>query len=92
VVCVCVSTFTCRGVFLGSWGSSTNLAEAVTHQVVADRPSHKVETLRTFSSIIHFGIRNTPEQTRRTWKPQTDPNEPTPSTWGLSSHVTLMEM
>jgi hypothetical protein len=35
-----VSTFTGRGVFIGSWGSSTDLVEVVTHQVAADRTSH----------------------------------------------------
>jgi hypothetical protein len=40
--CVCVSTFTSRGVFIGPWGSSTNLAEAVTRQVAVGRPSHMV--------------------------------------------------
>jgi hypothetical protein len=39
-VCVCVSTFTGMGVFIEPWGSSIDLADAVTHQVVADRPSH----------------------------------------------------
>jgi hypothetical protein len=37
--CVC-SDFHYRGVFIGSWGSSTDLAEVVTHQVVAGWPSH----------------------------------------------------
>jgi hypothetical protein len=32
---VCVSTFNGRGVFIGPWESSTDLAEVVTHQVVA---------------------------------------------------------
>jgi hypothetical protein len=41
-VCVCVLTFTSRGVFIGQWGSSTYLAEAVTHQVAAGRPRHMV--------------------------------------------------
>jgi hypothetical protein len=36
-VCVCVSTFTGWGVFIGPWGSSTDLTEAVTHQVMAGR-------------------------------------------------------
>jgi hypothetical protein len=36
---VCVD-FHHRGLFMGPWGSSTDLAEAVTCQVVADRPSH----------------------------------------------------
>jgi hypothetical protein len=31
--CVCVLTFTGRGLFIGPWGSSTDLAEAVTRQV-----------------------------------------------------------
>jgi hypothetical protein len=31
------SDFHQRGVFIGLWGSSTNLAEAVTHQVVASQ-------------------------------------------------------
>jgi hypothetical protein len=38
---MCVSSdFHWRGVFIGSWVSSTDLAEAVTHQVAANRPSH----------------------------------------------------
>jgi hypothetical protein len=37
---VCVSTFTSRGVFIGLWGSYTDMAEAVTHQVVAGWTSH----------------------------------------------------
>jgi hypothetical protein len=41
---VCVSTFTIRGggggVFIGPWGSSTDLAEAITHQVVVGWPIH----------------------------------------------------
>jgi hypothetical protein len=37
---VCMSTFTSIGVFIGPRGSSTNLAEAVTRQVVAKWPSH----------------------------------------------------
>jgi hypothetical protein len=37
---VCVSTFTGRGVFIWPWGSSTDLAEAVTRQVAASQPSH----------------------------------------------------
>jgi hypothetical protein len=40
-VCVC-SDFHRRGVFIGSWGSSNDLAEAVTRQVVVGRPSHVV--------------------------------------------------
>jgi hypothetical protein len=39
---VCVSTFTSRGIFIGPWGSSTDLAEVVNHDVVAGRPSHVV--------------------------------------------------
>jgi hypothetical protein len=39
VVCV-YSDFHRTGVFIVSWGSSTDLVEAVTHQVVADRPTH----------------------------------------------------
>jgi hypothetical protein len=37
--CVC-SDFHQMGVFIGPWGSSTDLAEVVTHQVVAGQPSH----------------------------------------------------
>jgi hypothetical protein len=37
---VCVMTFSGRGVFIGPWGISTDLAEVVTRQVVASRPSH----------------------------------------------------
>jgi hypothetical protein len=33
------SYFHWRGVFIGPWGSSTYLAEAVTHQVAAGWPS-----------------------------------------------------
>jgi hypothetical protein len=33
MVCVLISTG--RGVFIGPWGSSTNLTKVVTHQVVA---------------------------------------------------------
>jgi hypothetical protein len=36
----CVSTFTGSRIFIGPWGSSTDLAEVVTHQVAAGRPSH----------------------------------------------------
>jgi hypothetical protein len=36
----CVSTFTSRGLFIGPWGSSTDLAKAVTHQVAAGRLRH----------------------------------------------------
>jgi hypothetical protein len=39
VWCVC-SDFHRRGVFIGSWVSSTDLVKAVTHQVVVGRPSH----------------------------------------------------
>jgi hypothetical protein len=38
VVCVLISTG--RVVFIGSCGSSTDLVEVVTHEVVAGRPSH----------------------------------------------------
>jgi hypothetical protein len=38
MVCVLISTG--RGVFIGPWGSSTNLTKVVTHQVVARQPSH----------------------------------------------------
>jgi hypothetical protein len=44
----CVSTFTSRGVFIGQWGRSTDLAEVVTHQMAAGRP------LSTFSTVIAF--------------------------------------
>jgi hypothetical protein len=37
---VCVMISTGGGVVIGSWGSSTDLAEAVAHQVTAGRPSH----------------------------------------------------
>jgi hypothetical protein len=37
----CVSShFHCRGVFIGPWGSSTDLENSVWCQVVAGRPSH----------------------------------------------------
>jgi hypothetical protein len=41
---VCVSTFTGRGLFIGPWGSSTDLAEAVTCQVAAGRPMSSPST------------------------------------------------
>jgi hypothetical protein len=50
MVCVCVLSFTSRGVFIGPWGSSTDLAEAVTHQVVAGRPSHMANQLMSSAS------------------------------------------
>jgi hypothetical protein len=34
------SDFHQRGLFIGPWGCSTDLAEAVTHQVAVSRPSH----------------------------------------------------
>jgi hypothetical protein len=40
MVCVLISTG--RGVFIGLWGSFTDLAKTVTHQVVVGRPSHVV--------------------------------------------------
>jgi hypothetical protein len=40
VWCVCSDFHQRGGVFTGSWGSSTDLAEVVTHQVAADWPSH----------------------------------------------------
>jgi hypothetical protein len=43
-------TFTGREVFIGPWGSSTNLAEVVTHQVVTGRPSHMADRLMCFAS------------------------------------------
>jgi hypothetical protein len=43
VVCILIST--CRGIFIGPRGSSTDLAEAVTHQVVVGQPSHVVGRL-----------------------------------------------
>jgi hypothetical protein len=39
-VCVCRLS-PVGGVFIGPWESSIDLAEAVTHQVVAGRPSHE---------------------------------------------------
>jgi hypothetical protein len=41
VWCVC-SDFRRRGIFIGPWESSTNLAKVVTHQVVASQPNHVV--------------------------------------------------
>jgi hypothetical protein len=37
---VCVSTFPGRGVFIVPWGSSTDMAEVVTHQVAVGWPCH----------------------------------------------------
>jgi hypothetical protein len=45
VVCVCVSTFTMRWVFIGANGTPTNLDKSVRHQVVAGRPSHVASQL-----------------------------------------------
>jgi hypothetical protein len=42
VVCVCVSTFNVRGVFIGVNGIPTDLAKPVWRQVVAGRPSRVV--------------------------------------------------
>jgi hypothetical protein len=42
--CVCVD-FNGRGEFIGPWGSSTDLAKLVTHQVVAGWPSHPLGPL-----------------------------------------------
>jgi hypothetical protein len=55
---VCVSTFTGRGVFIGTCGSSTDLAEAVTHQVVAGRPSHVAGQPMSLASIDFFHRHN----------------------------------
>jgi hypothetical protein len=38
------SSFTGRGAFIGPWGSSTDLAEAVTHQVVAGQQMSSAST------------------------------------------------
>jgi hypothetical protein len=43
VVCVLISTGRV-GVFIGPWGSSTDLAEVVTHQVVASWPGIEAST------------------------------------------------
>jgi hypothetical protein len=37
---VCVLISTRGGVFIGTWGSSTDLAKVVAHHVAADRPKH----------------------------------------------------
>jgi hypothetical protein len=38
--CVCSDFHRRRGVFIGPWGSSSDLAEDVTHQVATGKPSH----------------------------------------------------
>jgi hypothetical protein len=58
-VCVCVSShFHRRGVFIGPWGSSTDLEKSVWCQVVAGWPSHVADWLeqppRTFSTALSF--------------------------------------
>jgi hypothetical protein len=50
-VCVLISTGGGGG-FIGPWRSSTDLAKAVTHQVVAGRPSHLVGRPGGMASII----------------------------------------
>jgi hypothetical protein len=40
---VCVLISTGGGLVIGPWGSSTDLAEAVSHHVTAGRPSHMAE-------------------------------------------------
>jgi hypothetical protein len=50
---MCVLISTGRGVFIGPWRSSTDLAEVVTHQVVAERPSH-VPGRKMSSANTHF--------------------------------------
>jgi hypothetical protein len=47
---VCVR-FSTGGVFIGSWGSSTDLVEAVTHQVVADRVGRLPPPWPSFSHV-----------------------------------------
>jgi hypothetical protein len=53
------SDFHQRGVFIGPWGRSIDLAEAVTRQVVADWPSHVAGQPGEMASTVflhHFGI------------------------------------
>jgi hypothetical protein len=53
------SDFHRRGVFIGPWGTSTDLVEAVTHQVVADPPSHVAGRLGGMAStafLHHLGL------------------------------------
>jgi hypothetical protein len=47
------------GGFIGPWGSSTDLAKAVTHQVVAGQPSHLVGRPGGMASTVfvhHLGL------------------------------------
>jgi hypothetical protein len=56
---VCVLIFTGRGVFIGPWGSSTDLAEAVSHEVVAGWRSHVAGQLVSLAStnfLHHLGL------------------------------------
>jgi hypothetical protein len=58
MVCVC-SDFYWSGVFIGLWGSSIDLAEVVTHQVAADRPSHvagRAGGMASTAFIHHLGV------------------------------------
>jgi hypothetical protein len=48
---VCVSTFTGSGVFVGPWGSATDLVEALTRQVVVGRASHVASRPTSLGSI-----------------------------------------
>jgi hypothetical protein len=45
VWCVCVLISTGGRVFIGPWGSSTDLAEPVTRQVATGQPSHVADRL-----------------------------------------------
>jgi hypothetical protein len=48
---VCVSTFIGKRVFIGPWGSSTDLAKVVTRQVAADRSGHMAGRPMSLASI-----------------------------------------
>jgi hypothetical protein len=65
--------------FERSWATGRSRRQAspsisTPHEDLATKQGqpHEVVTPRTFSSIIHLGIRNTSEQARRPWKPLTD--------------------
>jgi hypothetical protein len=66
------SDFHRSGVFIGPWGSSTDLAEVVTHQVVGGRPRNVAGRLGVTSSTafaFHFSCRHL------SMKPQAKPTE-----------------
>jgi hypothetical protein len=53
--CVCVCRLSPVGVFIEPWGSTTDLAEAVTYQVVAGQPSYVASRLMSlaYTDFLH---------------------------------------